>query len=132
MSKKFVGLILTVGLMVSGILALINSEEKINEQQEKKFVLSKNTIEETRLVKVKKVADNITIMEDLIGNEFEVETTTDYSISDTWFIKIDKEGIKEVTRKNNLDSSSELAHRARAKRIQDKKNKEYLTMFVEE
>lgn len=132
MSKKFVGLILTVGLMVSGILALTNSEEKINEQQEKKFVLSKNTIEETRLVKVKKVADNITIMEDLVGNEFEVETTTDYSISDTWFIKIDKEGIKEVTRKNNLDSSSELAHRARAKRIQDKKNKEYLTMFVEE
>lgn len=132
MSKKFIGLILTAGLMVSGILALTNSEEKINEQQEKKFVLSKNTIEETRLVKVKKVADNITIMEDLVGNEFEVETTTDYSISDTWFIKIDKEGIKEVTRKNNLDSSSELAHRARAKRIQDKKNKEYLTMFVEE
>lgn len=123
MSKKFVGLILTVGLMVSGILALTNSEEKINEQQEKKFVLSKNTIEETRLVKVKKVADNITIMEDLVGNEFEVETTTDYSISDTWFIKIDKEGIKEVARKNNLDSSSELAHRARAKRIQDKKIK---------
>lgn len=117
MSKKFIGLILTVGLMVSGILALTNSEEKINEQQEKKFVLSKNTIEETRLVKVKKVADNITIMEDLVGNEFEVETTTDYSISDTWFIKIDKEGIKEVTRKNNLDSSSELAHRARAKRL---------------
>ena len=40
MSKKFVGLILTVGLMVSGILALTNSEEKINEQQEKNFVLS--------------------------------------------------------------------------------------------
>lgn len=132
MSKKFIGLILTVGLIVSGTLAIANGKEKINEQQKEKFILSENTIEETRLVKVKEVSDNYTIMEDLVGNEFEVETTTDYSISDTWFIKIDKEGIKEVTRKNNLDSSSELAHRARAKRIQDKKNKEYLTMFVEE
>lgn len=132
MSKKLIGLVLTIGLMVSGVLALTNGEEKINEQQEKKFVLSENTIEETRLVKVKKVADNITIMEDLVGNEFEVETATDYSIGDTWFININKEGIKEVTRKNNLDSSSEMAHRARVKRIQDKKNKEYLTMFVEE
>lgn len=123
MSKKFIGLILTVGLITSGALVLTNNEEKINEQPKEKFVLGENIIEETRLVKVKKVADNITIMEDLVGNEFEVETTTDYSISDTWFIKIDKEGIKEVARKNNLDSSSELAHRARAKRIQDKKIK---------
>lgn len=117
MSKKFIGLILTAGLMVSGILTLTNSEEKINEQQREKFVLSENTIEETRLVKVKKVADNIIIMEDSVGNEFEVETSTDYGIGDTWFIKINKEGIKGVTRKNNLDSSSELAHRARAKRL---------------
>lgn len=132
MSKKFIGLILTVGLIVSGTLAIANGKEKINEQQKEKFILSENTIEETRLVKVKEVSDNYTIMEDLVGNEFEIETATDYSIGDTWFIKIDKEGIMEITKKNNLDSSSEMAHRARAKRIQDKKNKEYLTMFVEE
>lgn len=122
MSKKFIGLILTAGLMVSGILTLTNSEEKINEQQREKFVLSENTIEETRLVKVKKVADNIIIMEDSVGNEFEVATTTDYCVGDMWFIKVNKDGIKEVYRKNNLDSSSEMAHKARAKRIQSKKN----------
>lgn len=121
MSKniKMVGLILVGGLLLSGSLAL-NSEVKA-EEPKKIFVLSENTVEETRLVKISKIEDNVTIMEDLVGNEFEVETTTDYSIGDTWFIKVNKDGIKEVYRENNLDSSSELAHRARAKRLQDKK-----------
>lgn len=121
MSKniKMVGLILVGGLLLSGSLAL-NSEVK-TEEPKKIFVLSENTVEESRLVKTSKIEDNITIMQDLVGNEFEVETTTDYSIGDTWFIKVNKDGIKEIYRENNLDSSSELAHRARAKRLQDKK-----------
>lgn len=121
MSKKvkMVGLILAGGLLLSGSLAL-NSEVK-TEEPRKIFVLSENTVEETRLVKVKEINDNYTIMTDLVGNEFEVETTTDYSIGDTWFINITRGGIKEVYRENNLDSSSEMAHRARAKRIQNKK-----------
>lgn len=81
-----------------------------------------NTVEETRLVKISKIEDNVTIMEDLVGNEFEVETSTDYSIGDMWFVKINKDGIKEVYRENNLDSSSELAHKVRDKRIQSKGN----------
>ena len=122
MSKKvkMVGLILVGGLLLSGSLAL-NSQVKA-EEPKKNFVLSKNTIEETRLVKISKIEDNVTIMEDLVGNEFEVETTTDYSIGDMWFIKVNKDGIKEVYKENNLDSSSELAHRAREKRLQSKKN----------
>lgn len=122
MSKKvkMVGLILVGGLLLSGSLAL-NREVK-TEEPKKIFALSENTVEETRLVKIIKIENNITIMEDLVGNEFEVTTTTDYSIGDMWFIKVNKDGIKEVYRKNNLDSSSEMAHKARAKRIQSKKN----------
>lgn len=53
---------------------------------------------------------------------FEVTTTTDYCVGDTWFLKVDRDGIKEVYRKNNLDRSSELAHNARVKRVQSEKN----------
>lgn len=122
MSKKvkLVGLLLVGGLLLSGSLAL-NNDVKAEEPKEK-FVLSENAIEESRLVKISKIEDNITIMEDLVGNEFEVATTADYSIGDTWFIKVNKDGIKEVYKENNLDSSSELAHRAREKRLQSKKN----------
>lgn len=122
MSKKvkMVGLILVGGLLLSGSLAF-NNEVK-SEEPKKIFALSENTVEETRLVKISKIEDNITIMEDLVGNEFEVTTTTDYSIGDMWFINITRGGIKKVYRENNLDSSSEMAHRARAKRIQSKKN----------
>lgn len=130
MSKKFIGLILAGGLIISGSMAM--SREVKAETPKENFILSENTVEETRLVKISKIEDNYTIMTDLVGNEFEVETTSDYSTGDTWFINITRDGIKEVYRENNLDSSSEMAHKARAKRIQDKKNKEYLTMFVEE
>lgn len=122
MSKKvkMVGLILVGGLLLSGLLTL-NSEVKTEEPKEK-FVLSENAIEESRLVKISKIEDNITVMQDLVGNEFEVATTTDYCVGDTWFLKVDRDGIKEVYRKNNLDSSSELAHNARVKRVQSEKN----------
>lgn len=130
MSKKFIGLILAGGLIISGSMAI--GREVKAESPKEKFVLSENTVEETRLVKISKIEDNYTMMTDVVGNEFEVETTSDYSIGDTWFINITRDGIKEVYRKDNLDSSSEMEHRARAKRIQDNKNKEYLTMFVEE
>lgn len=132
MSKRvrIIGLILAGGLVISGSLAF-GREAKAEVPTKEKFVLSENTIEETRLVKVKEINDNYTIMIDIVENEFEVETTTDYSIGDTWFIKVGRDGIREVYRDNNLNSSSEMAHRARAKRIQDKKNKKYLAMFIE-
>nr|DAM23912.1 MAG TPA: hypothetical protein [Caudoviricetes sp.] len=122
MSKKvkLVGLLLVGGLLLSGSLAL-NNDVKAEEPKEK-FVLSENAIEESRLVKISKIEDNITVMQDLVGNEFEVATTTDYCVGDTWFLKVDRDGIKEVYRKNNLDSSSELAHNARVKRVQSEKN----------
>lgn len=122
MSKKvkMVGLVLVGGLLLSGYLAL-NSEVKA-EELKKIFVLSENTVEETRLVKISKIEDNVTIMKDLVGNEFEIKTTTDYCVGDTWFVKVNKDGIKEVYKENNFDSSSELAHNARVKRMQSKKN----------
>lgn len=118
MSKKVIGLILAGGLIISGSLAM--GREVKAESPNENFVLSENTVEETRLVKISKIEDNVTIMTDLVGNEFEVETTSDYSTGDTWFINITRDGIKEVYRKDNVDSSSEMAHRARVKRLNNK------------
>lgn len=118
MSKKFIGLLLAGGLIISGSMAM--GREVKAEAPKENFVLSENTVEETRLVRISKIEDNVTIMTDIIGNEFEVETTSDYSIGDTWFIKVTRDGIKEVYRENNLDSSSEMAHMARVKRLKNK------------